>query len=302
MIVDQNGTVRRLSSSRPSALAQSAQLLQDLLTVRVASLATSLSEIDFGGEMVLGDTRNVALNVINEGRNNLEVTAIRSDNRAITVNDTSFLVAPGGSKEIILSITPVSGGTLSGTLTFVSNDPEKEAFQLSINPVEVLVPPGELSTLASRVDFGSVEVNRNASESITLENIGAGPLVVTQIASNVTGLLLPNSQILIPPGESWELVLTLNTGLAGSSTGSITIATDAPGSEAIQIPISWAATVIHADTRADFNDDRQVTFGDFILFVQAYNTTDTLFDLNDNSVVDFGDFVIFVKSFGRPLP
>jgi len=261
-----------------------------------------LSTVNFGQEMIVGETRTVTLQVLNEGRNNLDVSAIRSDIAGISLSDTTLLIAPGGSRELSVTIMPTEGGTLSGTLTFISNDPEKETFQLSIDPLEILVPPGALSLQSGKVDFGNIEVNRNAIELLTLENVGAGPLTILRIESDIPGLTASANSVEIAAGESLEVGLSVRPDLEGSFSGTLTIFSDDPNGSSALVQISGFGTVILADSRADFNNDQKVNLGDFILFAKAYNTTDPLFDLNDNSVVDFGDFVIFVRSFGRPLP
>jgi hypothetical protein len=50
---------------------------------------------------------------------------------------------------------------------------------------------------------------------------------------------------------------------------------------------------------ADFNRDGEVSFSDFILFVQAYGSTDARFDLDTNGQVDFADFIIFANLYGK---
>jgi hypothetical protein len=164
------------------------------------------------------------------------------------------------------------------------------------------VPPGALSLQSGKVDFGNIEVNRNALELLTLENVGAGPLTISRIETDIPGLTATADSVEIAAGESLEVGLSLRPDQEGSFSGTLTIFSDDPNGSSAQVQIFGFGTIILADSRADFNDDQQVNLGDFILFVKAYNTTDTLFDLNDNSVVDFGDFVIFVRSFGRPLP
>ena len=56
---------------------------------------------------------------------------------------------------------------------------------------------------------------------------------------------------------------------------------------------------------ADFDDDGQVTFSDFLLFAGAFGKQQdetgyaSPFDLSPNGVVDFNDFLIFAEGFGK---
>ena len=52
---------------------------------------------------------------------------------------------------------------------------------------------------------------------------------------------------------------------------------------------------------ADFDGDGRVAFGDFILFVQAYGSTQARFDLDGNGEVGFSDFLVFSAFFGHPV-
>ncbi len=50
---------------------------------------------------------------------------------------------------------------------------------------------------------------------------------------------------------------------------------------------------------ADFDGDGEVGFADFLLFAEAYGSTNVRFDLNDDGNVDFNDFLLFAADFGR---
>ena len=62
-------------------------------------------------------------------------------------------------------------------------------------------------------------------------------------------------------------------------------------------PFSLSAQSNHPD----FDGSGTVDFPDFLLFVNAYNTTQTQFDLTGDSTVDFGDFLIFAQSYGQTI-
>ena len=57
-----------------------------------------------------------------------------------------------------------------------------------------------------------------------------------------------------------------------------------------------------SDGGPDFNNDGTVDFADFILFAQAYGSSDTRFDLDGDGTVGFADFIAFVTAFERTPP
>lgn len=60
---------------------------------------------------------------------------------------------------------------------------------------------------------------------------------------------------------------------------------------------------LHAQTTsdADFNNDAEIGFADFLLFLQAFGSTDTTFDLNKDGTVNFPDFLFFTTVFGQAI-
>lgn len=59
---------------------------------------------------------------------------------------------------------------------------------------------------------------------------------------------------------------------------------------------------------ADFDDDGEVGFSDFLIFARGFGTThqdadfNARLDLNDNGAVDFQDFLLFARQFGGTPP
>ena len=49
----------------------------------------------------------------------------------------------------------------------------------------------------------------------------------------------------------------------------------------------------------DVDGNGEVGFGDFLLFAQAYNTTQSTYDIDGNGKVEFGDFLIFASLYGQ---
>ncbi|MYK51231.1 MAG: hypothetical protein F4032_05600 [Gemmatimonadetes bacterium] len=53
--------------------------------------------------------------------------------------------------------------------------------------------------------------------------------------------------------------------------------------------------------KSDFNGDGVIDTLDFILFSNAWGTTDPKYDLDGDGTVNYGDFVIFARNFGKTV-
>ena len=51
----------------------------------------------------------------------------------------------------------------------------------------------------------------------------------------------------------------------------------------------------------DFDGNGEVGFGDYLLFLKAYQTDQAKYDLSGNGTVDFTDFVTFLKFYGQTV-
>lgn len=75
------------------------------------------------GETFLGCTRSVKTTVHNDGSEPLEIHSVTTDLPDATVVDFPTTIEPGQSGEIELSYAPTTGGTQSGDVNILTNDP-----------------------------------------------------------------------------------------------------------------------------------------------------------------------------------
>lgn len=88
----------------------------------------------------VGETSDVFGHVRNNGAGQLTVTNITSSNPDFSVNQTSFVVPPLDSVELVVSFSPSSEGSKTGTLTITSDDPSNPTYDVSVEG-EALRPP-----------------------------------------------------------------------------------------------------------------------------------------------------------------
>ncbi len=301
MVVDQSGTIRRISGSGRFDISDTAELIRELLVPPAPIIGASVETLDFGPELEVGDSRTLSFQISNTGAVSLNVTAIQSDRPEIAVSATELTLAPGESQTVDVTLTAVRSGALSGTLDLLSNDPDRATLQLSIGPVTVRDLPPAIALAADRLDLGQIETNRTAQRTLTLRNEGRGPLQVTDVRSDLPSVSVSAKTFDLPPGESYTLTLTLSPGVEGPFSGTLEIVSNDPDRGAVALPLSFSAVVIPPDPRADFYGNGGVDFSDFLAFVGAFNTTDSTFDLDSSGRVDFSDFLTFAGSFGKSV-
>ncbi|TFB08888.1 choice-of-anchor D domain-containing protein, partial [Candidatus Marinimicrobia bacterium MT.SAG.2] len=104
----------------------------------------STDTLDFRGVFIgYGDT--LSLRVSNVGTDSLTVTDISSNIGEVTVvGPTSFMLLPREKHEVSVSVLATSAGSLSGTLSILSNDPDEPTLMVTVL-AEALIPPVHLT-------------------------------------------------------------------------------------------------------------------------------------------------------------
>jgi hypothetical protein len=230
------GSIIIISNATNSSLAipLSAAGVQPQLTVAPAT-------VNFGS-IATGVTNTQTITVNNSGTANLVVTQASVIGSGFSNSGISLplTVSPGASSSFTLSFTPTSACTCSGTLTLVSN-----ALTSSLNvalsgtgvaPKTYLLSPGSPS-----LSFANTIVGSSSSQSLVLSNTGNSSVTISQIS--VTGAGFSGSGVTLPAtvnaGQSISLAIAFSPTLTGSSSGSITVLSNATNSPAT---ISLSAT------------------------------------------------------------
>ena len=302
MVIDQKGIVRQLSGSSTSSLNSAAALISQLADGDRPRLAVTQDALDFGETMQVGESKSATLTVQNSGAANLVISPVQSDLAGITFDADSLTVAPGASRELTVSLTPLQDGDLVGSVSLGTNDPDQETRLIPIQAITVKTLLPAVNLLSSDLDFGEIEIGRQVSRTVTIRNDGAGTLQITGVTSDLPGVSATPAAATVLPGDTIDLVLALTVSSEGTFSGDLHISSNDPDFEVVTVFLQGNAIVVLADPRTDFNADGRVDFVDFLQFVLAYNSVSATHDLDDNGRVEFGDFLLFIKSYARPLP
>ncbi len=98
-----------------------------------------------------------------------------------------------------------------------------------------------------------------------------------------------SNELVVFDAESLQILRTLRLG-------------DGPRGVAVRAqPAVFRPSTV--ESRADFDGDGEVGFGDFLRFVAAFGAEapDLRFDLNDDGEVNFSDFLLFARVFGKTV-
>jgi hypothetical protein len=111
--------------------------------------------------------------VLNEGTDTLVVSGISSDEPAYSVDVTTFDLGPRESQAVLVSFTPGSVGSMPGTLTILSNDPDEGTVYVALEG-EGVVPP-DIGVAPDSL-YADLLTGQTDTQILTIENTGGSDL------------------------------------------------------------------------------------------------------------------------------
>ncbi len=131
-------------------------------------IALSPATVDFGTFFV-GANPTRTLSVNNPGTDALIVSGITSSDPDVQPDVTSFTLNPHQTRNVVLTFSPATTRTLSGTVTVASNDPDTP--NLSVNLVGQSVPAPVVTAAPDSFDVALL-TNTATSQTLRLTNNG----------------------------------------------------------------------------------------------------------------------------------
>jgi len=136
-------------------------------------LAISDTLLSFGS-VLIGAARWDHLFVTNVGCGLLTVSDISIDHEDFSANTTSFSLEPEDSREVAVEFAPSTSGSITATMTILSDDSDDPELEISLEgegsvPPEIAVSPDSLCA--------DLLVGETETQHITIENTGASELV-----------------------------------------------------------------------------------------------------------------------------
>ena len=203
------------------------------------------------GSVAVGQTRAQSVTLSNSGGTPLTITQATVNGKGFQLSGLSLplTLRPNQSTQATISFTPTVGGTQSGSLavagsvvTFVE-EPNLETERWFPQPgsltttVSVALSgsgatAGQLSAAPAALNVGNVMVGSTQTQTGSLTNTGTSAVTINQTTVSgagfsVSGLSAPTT---LGAGQSMNFAVKFAPSSSGSSTGNITIASNAANS------------------------------------------------------------------------
>jgi large repetitive protein len=236
----------------------------NLLSVSPTSLAF--------GNINVGNNNTKSVTVTNSGTGNVSISGITTTGAGMSANGiaTPMTLTAGQSTVLSVVFAPTAVGAVNGTVSVASNASNTPGV---ITVTGTGVQP-QLSASPSTLNFGSVAVGANGTQTITLSNTGGAAVSISQAVISGTGytmsgLTIPTS---LAAGTSVSFSVQFTPQAAGSVSGSVTVTSNTPNSPTMialngtgtapiqhSVSLSWVAST--SSTVVGYNVYRSTVSG-----------------------------------------
>ena len=197
----------------------------------------SRTVLDFGA-VLLGSSQTLRLGIVNTGQASLVITNILLPSSDYGLSQSSYAVAPGRSKRASVTFSPQSLGDKSGDMTIFSNLAPATVTLRALGVRQPAVPVPQISTSSSTRDFGSIEVGRTKSITVTVTNTGDALLAITDIVANDEQVSVSPRQFAIPARQNGYFALRFEPNRAGDLSARVTIHSNDSKTPSVSFPVA----------------------------------------------------------------
>ena len=203
--------------------------------VAAPGIQLSSNSLSFGNDPV-GTNSSQALIITNTGTAALSITQVTaSGSTAFTVGGLSLplSVSAGQKATITASFLPASVGTVTGTISIVSNA-STSAIPVTLTGSGIAATYG-LTVSPASLSFGNVTTGTSsASQNVNVTNTGNSKVIVSQVAVSGPGYVVTggSTPVTISPSQTLSLTTKFDPSVTGSVSGAISVVSNATGSPA----------------------------------------------------------------------
>ena len=224
-LLTNTGCIGLTSASKPASTQPS--------TPGAATISIAPASVSFGS-VALGDTASQSVTISNTGGSNLTVTQASSKAAGVTITGMPLPLTIAAGKQAAFNVifSPKAPGALSGQVS-VMTDLSSSPSTVSVSGTG-MAATALLTTSASGLSFGNVAVGKSSALSVTLTNAGNSNVTLSKVS--VSGAHFSESGVsaglILAPGQSATLDAAFSPVSAGSSSGSVTVESNATNSPA----------------------------------------------------------------------
>ncbi|MBN1436026.1 MAG: choice-of-anchor D domain-containing protein [Sedimentisphaerales bacterium] len=230
--------------------------------------------MDFGAVTLADHTAVITLT--NDGMEDLVISRLTSSG-AFELDHTSsgltsaddIVIAPDSSLDVTVTFSPETYANYSTYVIIESNDPYNEDVVLTLTgnaplPVPDITLSGSTYNAAGLIDFGDIQRDIQATQTITITNTGTDTLTI-----NGVGLSEPftftagfnGSAIDLPVGDSVDLTIAITPTQGETLNGRLTLLTNDPDESVVSVVLVGQAVApeITVQETAQIPNDNQIT-------------------------------------------
>ncbi|MCB0033803.1 MAG: choice-of-anchor D domain-containing protein [Anaerolineales bacterium] len=188
--------------------------------------------VDFGPTL-LGEPITQTFTISNTGSATLTLANLTVPAGFAIAADFGVTAVPTDtSTTFVISLTATAAGNYSGTLSFDTNDPDENPFDIVVEgtvtapDMVVIIDSAAITNGSGFVDFGSAVVGNPITKEVTIQNNGTAALIVSDFSvPNGFTLTAPLSAT-IPVSSETAITLTLEAAVAGIYSGTVSFTTN----------------------------------------------------------------------------
>jgi Abnormal spindle-like microcephaly-assoc'd, ASPM-SPD-2-Hydin/Protein of unknown function (DUF1573) len=195
-------------------------------------LSGSASSLTFPNALV-GTSSSQSVSLTNSGTGSLTISQAAVTGTGFTLSGFSGAqtLAPGNSTALTVSFAPTAVGTMTGSLSVVSNASNSPAtIALSGTGVQP-----QISVTPASVSFSGVSVGASNTQSVSIKNTGTATLTVSQATLagttfSLSGMAMPLS---LAPGASSAFTVAFTPASASSFYANLSLVNNSPTSPVV---------------------------------------------------------------------
>ncbi|MDP1676600.1 MAG: choice-of-anchor D domain-containing protein [Bacteroidota bacterium] len=175
------------------------------------------STIDFDS-LVVGLHKKDSIIITNSGSTPLTISSIISTNSVFTVTPTSALINAGAKNTFIITATLDSAKDRFGKIVFAHNGATiSDTLSVAVHPL----PTPTFSFSKKQIDFGTLAVGAQKTDSVFVTNNGTANLVISSITSSSSVFSIAPTTASILPAQQQKFVVTAKLDSAKNRQGKI---------------------------------------------------------------------------------